>query len=54
MQNNNEEDITNGLPTEMLEKVKRIVMQEAGKECSVCFSELHKGLVLYFWRRSNN
>lgn len=48
MQNNNEDDMSNGLPPQMLNQVKKIKMQEAGKECSVCFSELHKGLLYSF------
>jgi hypothetical protein len=54
MQNNNEDDISNGLPPQMLSQVKKIKMQEAGKECSVCFNELHKGLIFFFFRKSNN
>lgn len=45
MQEGNEEDPGQGLPSEILKQVKIMKMGKSGKECSVCFNGFKQGKI---------
>ena len=45
MQESNEEDLREGLPSEVLKKVKKMIMGKSGKECSVCYNGFNQGII---------
>lgn len=45
MQESNEEDLREGLPPEILKRVKKMIMGKSGKECSVCYNGFNQGII---------
>lgn len=43
--NQNEEDLNEGLPEDMIRMIKKMIMKKSGQECSVCFNKFCDGKI---------